>query len=138
MTDLSEFRRVCHAVALSSGGRVVEFRIADCVTPNFHQAIIAYRDRVVAVVCTRHSALMAVAEPRAVDFANGWRDSGPLTFVDAPRLMALLADMSRFRLLTPDELNGEFDAEDWPEILAYDIKYWRPANLGEALFNHFD
>lgn len=117
---------------------MVGFRIADGVTPNFHQGLIVHHDRTVAVACTRDSAILAVAEPRITDFAAGFVESSPLMFVTAPALMAALAKMSGFRVLTPAELNGPFDAAAWPEVLASDIKYWQPESLGEALFNYWD
>ena len=40
---------------------MIEFRLADDVTPNFHQGLIAYRERTVAVACTRDSAVLALA-----------------------------------------------------------------------------
>ena len=83
MTDAGSFRRTCHAAAHMTGGTVIEFRLADGVTPNFHQGLIAYDDRTVAVACTRDAAILAVVEPRAIDFADGARASGPLTYVDA-------------------------------------------------------
>ena len=39
------FRRTCHAAAHRTDGTVIEFRLADGVTPNFHQGLIAYHDR---------------------------------------------------------------------------------------------
>lgn len=138
MVDIRDFRQVCYTVARRTGGEVIGFRIADGMTPDFHQGLIAYHDRTIAVACTRDSALLAAAEPRITDFAAGFVESGPLIFVDAPELTAALAKMPGFRVLTPDELNGPFDATAWPEVLASDIDYWRPESLGEALFNYWD
>ncbi|MBE1499659.1 hypothetical protein H4696_006759 [Amycolatopsis lexingtonensis] len=138
MTDIRNFRLACHTAARRVGGEVVEFRLADDVTPNFHQALITYRDRTVAVVCTRDSAILAVAEPRTIQFVDDVRDSGPLTFVDVPALMAVLAELPGFEVLPPSELNGPFDPADWPDVRSDDMKYWRPGNLGEALFNYWD
>jgi hypothetical protein len=138
VTVLRNFRRACYEAARRTGGTVTEFRLAADVTPNFHQGVIVYRDHTVAVVCARNSALLAVAEPRINDVVDGVGDSGPLTFVDTPSLVAVLAEQPGFRVLTATELNGTFDAAAWPEVLASDIKYWRPGNLGEALFNYWD
>lgn len=137
MSDLAMFRRVCHQAARQTGGEMLEFRIADGPTPNFHQGIIIYGDRTVAVVCVRDAALLATAVPRVIDFAPA-RDSGPLTFIDVPDLAAALADTEEFRLLTLTELDGPVDATEWPSISRDDIRYWHPASLGEALFNYWD
>lgn len=117
---------------------MVGFRIADEVTPNFHQGVIAYRDHCLAVVSPRDSAVLTVAEPRVIDFADGAREAGPLTFVDAPELMAVLAEQPGLEVLAAVDLNGPFDAAAWPDIDPADIKYWKPATLGEALFNYWD
>ncbi|WP_067604464.1 hypothetical protein [Nocardiopsis listeri] len=138
MVNIRNFRHTCYTVARLTGGKVVGFRIANGVIPNFHQGLIGYHDRTVAVACTRDSAILAVAEPPITDFATGFVESGPLMFVDAPALTAALAKTSGFQVLTPAELNGPFDAAAWPEVLASDIEYWRPESLGEALFNYWD
>jgi hypothetical protein len=48
--------------------RADRVRISDKPTPNFHQAIIAYPDRTVAVVCVRDTPLLALAAPRVIEF----------------------------------------------------------------------
>jgi hypothetical protein len=58
------FRRICYEAARRTGGTVAEFRISDEQTPNFHQGIVAYPDRAVAVVCVRDAALHAPFDPR--------------------------------------------------------------------------
>jgi len=139
MTDLRAFRRACHAAARSIGATVVEFRFAEGVTPNFHQALIACRDRTVAVARATDAAVLALAEPRALGPAHGVAGSSPLSFLDVPALTATLAGLlPGCRVLTPAELDGPFDAEAWPHVSSRDIAYWRPATLGEALFNYWD
>ncbi|NGY57906.1 hypothetical protein G7043_03050 [Lentzea sp. NEAU-D13] len=139
MTDVHNFRRACYAAARRTGGKVLEFRLADDVIPNFHQGLIAYDERTLAVACTRDSAMLAIAEPRTIDFVGGTGESDPLTFADAPELLAALATLlPSSRVLILSELNGPFDATTWPHISPDDIKYWRPGTLGEALFNYWD
>jgi len=138
MTDLREFRRACHEAARRTGGRIVEFRIADSVTPNFHQGVLDYGDHRLSIVCTRDRAepVVAVAEPRAIDATA--ISAGPLTFVDAPDLFAVLAEFPAFQVLTPADLAGPFDARTWPGYRPVDLKYWAPVDLGEVLFNYWD
>ena len=138
MTSLREFRRACHEAARRTGGRIAEFRIADCVTPNFHQGVLDYGGHRLSIVCTRDRTepVVAVAEPRAIDETAV--DAGPLTFVDAPELVAVLAEFPAFRVLTPADLAGPFDARTWPGYQPADLKYWAPADLGEVLFNYWD
>jgi hypothetical protein len=139
--DRRAFRRVCYEAVICTGGKVIELRISDGVTPNFHQAIVAYRDRTVAVVCRRDAALLAIALPRDLDFTPA-RESGPLTFIELPELAAALADagtrIGDFQILTTAELDGPIDLERWPGISSRDLRYWQPASLGEALFNYWD
>ncbi|MDI6102165.1 hypothetical protein QLQ12_26450 [Actinoplanes sp. NEAU-A12] len=137
MTDLKAFRRVCYEVARRTGGELTEFRISDEPTPNFHQAIITYSSRNVAVVCVRDAPLLALAVPRVIEFTPA-REAGPLTFVDLPDLVAALKATPGFRLLTATELGGPIDAAKWPRISQYDMRYWQPQTLGEGLFNYWD
>ncbi|SUA73660.1 Uncharacterised protein [Nocardia otitidiscaviarum] len=113
-----------------------EFRLTESVTPNFHQAVIAYHDHQVAVVALRDSAVLAVAEPRVIDDAA--TESGPLTFIGSPDLVAALAEQSGFEILTSAELAQPFDAAAWPELDRHDIRHWKPQTVGEALFNYWD
>jgi hypothetical protein len=134
MTDLREFRRACHEAARRTGGRIVEFRIADCVTPNFHQGVLDHGGHRVSIVCTRDRAepVVAIAEPRPLD------GMGPLTFVEAPELVAVLAEFPAFQVLAPAGLAGPFDARTWPGYHPAELKYWAPADLGEVLFDYWD
>lgn len=137
MTDRKAFRRVCYEAARRTGGDLTEFRISGHVTPNFHQGIVAYADRTVAVVCVRDAPLLAIAVPRVIEFTPA-RESGPLTFLDLPDLAAALTDAAGFRLLTAAELNGPIDTVKWPRISRTDMRYWQPQTLGEGLFNYWD
>jgi hypothetical protein len=90
VTDLKAFRRACYEAARQTGGTLTEFRISDGPAPNFHQAVIANRDRAIAVVCARDTPVLALAAPRVIDFAQA-RESGPLDFLDFPDLADALA-----------------------------------------------
>ncbi|WP_258906272.1 hypothetical protein [Actinokineospora sp. UTMC 2448] len=68
MLDVRRSKAVCYRVARSTGGSVREFRLTDDVTPSFHQGVITFDDRSVAVVGDRRQPLVAVAEPRAITF----------------------------------------------------------------------
>lgn len=134
--DLKVFRRACYDAAQRTSGKLSEFRISNELTPNFHQGVIAYADRTVAVACLRNVPLLALAVPRLIDSTP--RDWTPLTFVDVPVLTAALAEATEFRLLTVTELAGAIDLALWPQISRHDIRYWKPKTLGEALFNYWD
>lgn len=138
---VSEFRGFVHEFARRTSGEVAEFRLARYDTPNFHQGVLTYRDRTVAVVGTRYYGRMTLAEPRVIDFAHGSVSTMPLTFLDEPDLVAVLTDLAaqtKYRIYSKAELDGPFDAAAWPEMSANDLRYWRPQTLGAALFNWWD
>ncbi|MGC4941704.1 hypothetical protein [Kribbella sp. DT2] len=108
------------------------------MTPNFHQAVVRYGDRTVAVVCSRDTGVLAIAEPRGVDFSGGFRESGPLTFLDHAELADALRKLTGARVLTRSALGGPFEVADWPAVSADDVAYWQPSTLGELLFNYWD
>lgn len=136
MTDVKAFRRACYEAARRTGGELTEFRICNEPTPNFHQGIIAYKDRSIAAVCVRDTPLLAVAVPRIIELAPE-RESSPLTFLEHRELAAALAQAPGFRLLTAEALNGPVDLANWPQISRHDLRYWQPQTLGECLFNYW-
>jgi hypothetical protein len=137
VTDLKAFRRACYEAARQTGGALTEFRISAGPTPNFHQAVISYQDRTIAVVCVRDAPLLALAVPRVIEFAQV-RESGPLAFVEFPELADALAGAPGFRLLSAAELDGPVDPAKWPPTSRHDMRYWQPQTLGESLFNYWD
>lgn len=115
---------------------MADFRVPSG-TPNFWQAVIEYPDRTLSVVAANDAPVVALARPRSFDFAPA-REWGPLEFLDEPELAAVLAETEQFRVLTPADLGQPFTAEDWPHLTRSDIAYWKPATVGEALFNYWD
>ncbi|HEY2695256.1 MAG TPA: hypothetical protein VGJ45_07300 [Pseudonocardiaceae bacterium] len=130
MPDRRTFRTRCHDAARRTGGSVSEFRFADGVTPSFDQAVLDYGDRTVAIIRAHDSASYAIAVPR-----TDKHDSGPLTFLDEP---ALVAALTGARVLTKAELDSPFDPSRWPDVSTADVRYWKPTTLGEALFSYWD
>jgi hypothetical protein len=128
VTDVKAFRRACCQAPRPTGGELTGFRISDEPTPRFHQGIIAYADRTVAVVCVRDTPLLALAVPRVIEFTPA-RESSPLTFVDLPDLAAALAQAADLRLLSANELDGPIDMAVRPRISPHELRYWQPQTL---------
>ncbi|MGY2092832.1 hypothetical protein [Nocardia gipuzkoensis] len=59
-----------------------------------------------------------------------------MAFLDAPELVAALAEQPGFAVLTAADLDSPFDATAWPDMERADIEYWKPKSLGEELFNN--
>jgi hypothetical protein len=137
VTDVKAFRRACYEAPRRTCGELTEFRISDEPTPRFHQGIIAYADRTVAVACVRDTPLLAAAVPRVIEFTPA-RESSPLTFVDLPDLAAALAQAADLRLLSANGLDGPIHMAKRPRISPHDLRYWQPQTLGEALFHYWD
>nr|WP_062338028.1 hypothetical protein [Herbidospora sakaeratensis] len=96
------------------------------MTPNFHTAIMTCGDLTVGVLGHMHLPLIAVAEVSA----------GDVVFIDGrDDLREALQASGSFRLMTRSELETPIDSTDPSEP---DIAYWKPATLGELLFNYWD
>jgi hypothetical protein len=95
--DIRSFRKACYEAAHVTGWEVAGFWFSEGMTPNFHQGLVTYRNRTGAVAWVRSSSLLALAEPRDIEFVRGTRDASPLTFVHDPALVTALAEASDSR-----------------------------------------
>jgi len=93
---------------------------------------LEYGGHRLSIVCTgdRTEPVVAVAEPRAIDGTAV--EAGPLTFVEVPELVAVLAEFPAFRVPTPADLAGPFDERTWPGHHPADLKYWAPTRFGRG------
>lgn len=113
-----------------------EFRYSN-YAPNFDQGHIAYRHRTVAVLWTRDWG--DCAKWHGLGIAATPVEFGSLDFIDEPGLLAVLKELlPACRIFTRAELQGSLNLAAWPWIDEDDVRYWRPDNLGEALFNWWD
>ncbi|MER7858327.1 hypothetical protein ABTX61_04435 [Amycolatopsis japonica] len=134
--DQKEFRRACYEAARRTAGAVKEFQHS-YYAPNFDQCHIAYPHRTVAVLWTRDWGRNATWH--GLGIAATPVEFGSLTFVDEPGLLAVLKELlPACRVFARAELEGPLDQAEWPWVDEDDVRYWRPDNLGEALFNYWD
>ncbi len=85
--------------------------------------------------------MLAAAEHQHVDcpIDPSFVQYGSLIFVDEPELLTLISQiLPEVRILSRTDLEGPLVPADWPDLSPYDIRGWRPDNLGEALFNWWD
>lgn len=131
--DLGAFTAVCHHAARAVGATVTGVTPAG-VTPSFHRADIADARQHVAVL--RHAALPVIAFARPL--ADG--DVTP-TFVDRPALAAAVTGLTDARVLTVAQLRTPLSQVDLSALDPAErdqIGYWKPATVGELLFNFWD
>ncbi|ONF62791.1 hypothetical protein [Amycolatopsis keratiniphila] len=136
---MREFRRACHEAARSTGGRALEFQCA--VYPlNFEQALVAYEDRTI-VVLRQEWNLLAAAEhqPTGNEYFPSFVPYGRPSFVDEPELLMIVSQiLPGTKVFSRADLEGPLVLEEWPYMSYSDVTYWKPGNLGEALFNCWD
>lgn len=132
-TDVGAFTAVCHHAARAVGATVTGFTPAG-VTPSFHAAGIAHARHHVTVLRHVTVPFIAFARPLADGDIN-------LTFVEHPEFAAALAGLTDTRILTADQLQVPLSQADLSALdrAEHDqIGYWKPATVGDVLFNYWD
>ena len=123
----------CHAAARRTSGTVgAAWQTA--VTPDFDAALLDYQHERVAVL--RHALLDVVAFVEV----PGDQVEPPLAFIDRPRLAQILGETG-FQVLTAAELSQPIASADLSDLAAHEheqVRYWKPATVGELLFNYWD
>ncbi|TKK90821.1 hypothetical protein FDA94_03385 [Herbidospora galbida] len=131
VTDARAFASACYEAARLVRGKVLEIT-PPVVTPNFHTAVMKCGESTVGVLGRVHLPVVAIAEV----------PTGDVVFVDSPHgLEKALRASGTFRLLTRDELEtpiGLIDTSDLDAAERREIAYWKPAILGQLLFNYWD
>ncbi|GAA1292138.1 hypothetical protein Psi02_49370 [Planotetraspora silvatica] len=131
LTDTRGFASVCYEAARLVGARVLEIAPPG-VTPSFHTAVMKCGELTVGVLGHMHLPFIAIAEV----------PTGGVVFIDGcDDLEEALRASGAFRLLTRDELEtpiGLIDTSDLDTAERNEIGFWKPANLGELLFNYWD
>lgn len=131
--DLSAFTAVCHHAARAVGATIADVTPAG-VTPNFHTVVVADSQHHIAVL--RHTALPLIALARPLD--NG---DVTITFVDQPDLAVAITDLTDAQVLAVEQLQTPLTAVDLSALEPGEhdqIDYWKPATVGELLFNFWD
>jgi hypothetical protein len=131
LCDLREFRGHCFAVARDLGGRVCSFE-----TPlhrsNFASAVLEFPSGRIAVLLNAHFPVIAFAEPLNED---------KLRFLDSPELGAQFRGFNIYTVSTVADLTRPLSKEMCQHLAPAERKqvdYWRPACVGELMFNFWD
>jgi hypothetical protein len=122
--DVRTFKSLGHSV-----GRVVSFQPAG-VTPNFHLLTLRLPAGDLGVICHELLPLIAFVTVPLVDCSP--------TFVSRPDLAPFFPG---FEALTADALATPASRADLSLLAVAEhrqILYWRPATVGETLFNYWD
>jgi hypothetical protein len=130
---LSDFLSACHQVARQTDSAVVGTAPAG-VTPSFHTVVFSYDGARVAVLCHVRLPVVALAEPLSPG-------KTALSFVDRENLAEAFTDVAAFSVMTVQELHTPAAVVDLSELSRAErdqINYWKPATLGDLLFNFWD
>lgn len=129
---VDEFKAVVHALCRLVGARVIAVTERS-VTPNFHQAVLQWRQRDVAILCNSTLPLLAFAEPPVA--------CGELIFCDHPELCSALASLGGYETFPAAELERSVSPTDLSHLDAVErehASYWMPQRIGDLVFNWWD
>jgi hypothetical protein len=134
--DLSTFRKHCHTAARSLDGRVVKnTRFPEAVAANFAMVLVELSGGPIAVLLNCHFPVVGFAVPPRKG------DTGHLRFVDCDGIAAILRATGEYEVLSRTELERTVSPKDLEQLSAAEIKqaeYWRPARVGDVVFNSWD
>jgi hypothetical protein len=130
--DFSKFKKAVYRSAQASGASVLNITRPSSITPNFYQADVKVGDRLLSILCNQTFPVVAVVEsPIEIDVLR------PL---DITKLTNPIKEL-RFEIAEKNELERAITTEDLA-ILGEDerrqAKYWKPARIGQLVFNWWD
>jgi hypothetical protein len=134
--DLRSFRRHCFAAAHATGGRVIQSTRTSGATDNFATAILELPTGAVVVLVNLHFPILGFARPL--------RGGPPLAdpkFVDCPPLASAFESFDVYEVISRSELEEQVRREKLGQLAAVEleeIRYWRPARVGDIVFNFWD
>lgn len=130
--SIKQFTGACHDASRLSGSLVTGI-VPAAQTPSFHSATFSFgAGEAVRVLCSASCPVIAFVSVEAPN------SSQPLNFIDCPRLDHHFAG---FQVLTSSESSTPIDQVDLSSLGKDEIKqleYWRPARLGDLIFNFWD
>ncbi|MBB6170468.1 hypothetical protein HNR23_000528 [Nocardiopsis mwathae] len=104
------------------------------MTPSFHGAEVERRGSTLVIACHTLLPLFALAKPPSVNAMN-------LEFVWHAELGRALRTVCRFTVLKPEEPAVPVERADLSLLGAVEreqIRYWKPATVGEIVFDQWD
>lgn len=134
-TDLKAFREHCFSAARSLSGRVklVEMPYSRGTT-NFATAVLELPEGAVVVLLNAHFPIIGFARPP--------REGQVLFhFMDMPGLADLFRSLGVYEVVTAPDLERPIVEEDLSRLGPAEmeqVRYWRPARVGDLLFNDWD
>jgi len=134
--DLSAFRAHCHAAARLVGGRVTRnARRPVGVEANFALTVLEVSGVQIAVLLNCHFPVVGFAVPPAEG------ENVPLQFRDQDSLAEVFKASGVYEVKTRAELEcpvGERDFGSLAQAEIWQVNYWRPARVGDVVFNFWD
>ena len=131
LTDEQEFVEICYSMANDNQCSVKKHHFVDIET-NYFAVEIEVNDKTIVVLLNKHYPFVAFSKMKDGFISN---------FIDSPAFKRNLCEfyhvLSIEELMTPITLktlqNSELNSAELNQI-----EYWKPNNIGEILFNHWD
>jgi hypothetical protein len=134
-SDLTAFHSHCHHAARRIGGKVQAIRDpCEGGASNFAMAHIQFSDCVVAVLLNSVRPILAFAKCPA---------EGQIVFeyIDHPRLAEAFLALSEYTIAAKAEMDMPLVQAMCKKLAPSEqkrVRYFRPARLGDVIFNHWD
>ncbi|WP_059010282.1 hypothetical protein [Streptomyces specialis] len=132
-TDLRRFTGACHAAARAASLDVREVAEARPYTTYYTASLTSVRGDHIIVVCHRHVPWVAFAAP---DDRVALRER----FLSPPQWADQFTWVG-FTVLAPDFLQARASLADMSALTSSDrhqVRYWKPATIGDIVFNDWD
>ncbi len=133
---VKRFTAACHAAALQMGATVRQVLAAnEQASTNFHEAVVSlpHQTEPVRVLCNAHHGVMAFAWPATFEGDLNLR------FIDCPEFAEAFA--SDFHILSAGEASAAASSDLVAQLGETELKqlrYWKPARMGDIVFNYWD
>jgi hypothetical protein len=135
-TDLKAFRSHCYLAARAAEAKVqaIEDRYDGIGICNFAVAYFEFSDTVVALMLNVVYPVIAFAKCPV---------EGQIIFeyVDCPKLADEFRSLGEYTIATSAELNQNLVRELWKDLAPVEakrVRYFRPARVGDVIFNYWD
>ena len=132
--DLAAFRGHCFAAARALKVRVARKIGTSEVEPNFAYVVLELRNRPIAVLLNRHFPVVAFAEPLVEGEAF-------VRFSYVPELGEAFREFGVYEVADESVLTESLKPEHLQRLAPAEreqIRYWKPRQVGEVMFNFWD